>query len=204
MPCGDITVVAGGWSVRNIELDHLCGLVVAVNDSALHLPRVDIVVSMDRLWSEARWTWLLERAGPTWLRRSAVQNLSERWPGLTIFECDHTSTRFVTSDDTPQLNGTNSGLCALNLAWSLRPARLFLLGFDMQPDPAGVAHWFAPYSWAPNGGTSSGKYKQWASEISATRKAFTAAGIEVFNVSPSSAVEGFKKITPSQYRAVTR
>lgn len=205
MPGGDITVVAGGWSVRNIELSHLAGQVIAVNDSALHLPRVDIVVSMDRLWTEHRWAWLLERAGPTWLRRSAVQNRDERWSGLTIFECDHKATQFVpaVAGDTYQLNGTNSGLCALNLAWWLRPARLFLLGFDFNRGLRGEAHWFPAYDWRP-AGTSSRDYQQWAREISATREAFTAAGIEVFNVSPGSAVGGFKKITPAQYRVEFR
>jgi len=205
MPGGDITVVAGGWSVRNIAIDHLCGLVIAVNDSALHLPKVDIVVSMDRLWTEHRWAWLRKRAGPTWLRRSAVQNLTERWLDLKIFVCDHTSTRFVpaVAGDTYQLNGTNSGLCALNLAWSLEPARVFLLGFDLNRDPNGEAHWFAPYDWRP-AGTSARDYQQWAREFSASARAFSGAGIEVFNVSPTSAVTAFKKITPAQYRTECR
>jgi len=205
MPGGDITVVAGGWSVRNIDIDQLCGEVIAVNDSAVHLPRVDTVVSMDRLWTEARWKWLLERAGPTWLRRSAVQNIQERWLGLKIFECDHKSIHFVpsTAGTTYQLNGTNSGLCALNLAWSLAPARLFLLGFDFNRSLRGEAHWFEPYVWHP-AGTPAANYLQWAREINATHQAFVTAGIDVFNVSPTSAVTAFKRITPAQYRRECR
>lgn len=197
-----ITVVAGGWSVRDISLAHLCGQIIGVNDAACHLPAVDIAVSMDRRWTEYRWGWLCRRARTAWLRRSAVQNIdcsrevAAGW--LHIFECDHESTRF--SDVPGMLHGTNSGLVALNLAYQLQPSRLYLLGFDMCRDRAGCASWHAPYPWAPSGATSNGKYAAWAKQFQEAADCFAGIGCDVCNVSPASAITAFPKITAAEYR----
>lgn len=82
MSCDDVTVVAGGWSVRNVVLDRLCGRVIAVNESALLLPQWDACVSMDRLWTEHRLNATVLRSmessphSEVWLRSSAIQNIS--------------------------------------------------------------------------------------------------------------------------------
>lgn len=198
MSTEEITIIGGGWSVRNVPLERVRGYVIGVNESGVLAPRVDAIVSMDRLWTENRWEQLLRRSGPTWLRRSAVQNLKSRWPDLVIFDNDHTSSEF--SEDPRTLHGTNSGACALNLAFQLRPRRLFLLGFDMNRDSKGRPYWHEPYSWAnQNGGTTNGRYREWATQFRSAAAAFTRAGVEVFNVSPCSAIADFPKITPQQY-----
>jgi hypothetical protein len=56
-------VVAGGWSVSQVDLSRIPGTIIAINDSAIHLPRFDIVVSMDRLWTEHRWAELRRCSG---------------------------------------------------------------------------------------------------------------------------------------------
>lgn len=205
MAADDITIIGGGWSVLNLALDVLCGRVIAVNDAAIHAPRWDIAVSMDRLWTEHRINELIIRSTETeprreiWLRRSAVQNLNvSGWPWVHVFECDFQTARFSTKPRT--LNGTNSGGCALNLAWKLRPRRVFLLGFDMCRSKDGRAYWYPPYSWAhPNGGTGDKTYGAWAREFRTMQSAFNRIGCEVFNVSPASAIDAFPKITPAQY-----
>jgi len=202
MNVSDITIVGGGWSVANIDLSKLVGFVIAVNDSAVLLPRFDSIVSMDRLWTEHRWQALLDMKRETWLRRSAVQNISQAdrvtatW--LNVFECDNETNAF--SDDATRLNGTNSGACALNLAYLLKPRRLFLLGFDMNRSSKGRPYWYPPYPWAnQNGGTGAKRYKEWAGQFEENAAAFRSAGVEVFNVSPGSAIDVFQKITPKQY-----
>lgn len=203
MSGGDITIVGGGWSVRDISLHHLCGQTIGVNDAAVHLPAVDIVVSMDRLWTEHRWSWLCRRSAETWLRASAVQNLdvtrevAAGW--LHIFDCNHESTEF--SSVTARLNGTNSGMCALNLAWQKRPSCVYLLGFDMCRDSKGRASWHPPYPWAqPSGATSNRKYAEWAKQFDDAALRFASIGCEVWNVSPSSAITTFPKMSPVEYR----
>lgn len=198
----DITIVGGGWSVADVDLTRLAGFVIAVNDSGLLLPRSDAIVSMDRLWTEHRWPKLVELKQKTWLRRSAVQNIprdqlnAADW--LTVFSNNNETNRF--SDNPSRLNGTNSGACAMNLAYLMRPRRLFLLGFDMNRSPKGKAYWYPPYPWAnQNGGTGNKRYKEWASQFDECAAAFRSAGMEVFNVSPRSAIDVFQKITPQQY-----
>lgn len=193
-----ITIVGGGWSVRNIVLDEIHGLVIAVNEAAILLPRVDIVISMDRLWTEHRWQQLVKRGGPTWLRRSAVQNVAERWESLVIFDCDHLTNTFT--NEYQRLNGTNSGACAMNLAFRFRPRRLFLLGFDMNRDSKRRAYWHKPYSWSkPNGGTGDKRYREWSTQFEEAATSFKSIDTQVFNVSPTSAITSFTKITPQEY-----
>lgn len=197
MRLDSLSVIGGGWSAGQVDLARAPGPVIAVNDAALHAPRVDFVVSMDRLWIENRRDWLVQQAKPTWLRRGAAKSLAEDWPGLVRFDCDHTATEFAADPET--LNGTNSGFCALNLAWGMRPRRLYLFGFDMGRSPGGQAYFFPAYPWAkPQGNTSSGRYSEWAAQLAAAARQFKAAGIDVLNVSASKAVTAFPRIAPRQ------
>jgi hypothetical protein len=186
-----VCVIGGGWSVRGVDLAALPGILIGVNDSAIHA-RVDIAVSMDRLWAEHRFVELRERRRLTYLRRSAVQNLDTRWPWLHVFDNDHESVEL--SEDLARLNGTNSGVCAINLAFQLRPKRIVLFGFDMNRSKHGAAHWYPAYPWTTAAGaTSSGKYNAWAAQFDRIAAQCKAAGIEVVNASPTSAIKSFPK-----------
>jgi hypothetical protein len=205
-PVGVVTVVGGGWSVRRIDLTRLLGTVIAVNDSALWLPRWDHAVSMDRLWSENRVDELREMLDPeptarkVWIRDSAAQNILDKLdrPWAKVFRCDHKTSRF--NGYAGALNGMNSGACALNLAWQLNPARVYLLGFDMNRDKYKRAYWYPPYPWTDsNGGINVKKYRNWAQEFDCAQNAFDAIGCEVFNVSPASEIPNFPKISALDY-----
>lgn len=193
-----ISIIAGGWSVREIDLDLVPGTIIGVNDSAIHT-RCDIVVSMDRLWTENRWAELRRMQRLAYLRRSAVQNVDTRWPWCKVFDCDHTSSEFSERRDV--LNGTNSGLCAFNLAYIERPKRIYLFGFDMCRGPKGEVYWFPPYPWAkPAGGTSNGRYAEWSKQFDSAAKKCAAAGIEVLNVSAASKITTFPKVDASTFK----
>jgi hypothetical protein len=197
-----VSILGGGWSAGAVDKSRLPGFVIAVNDAAVHAPKIDAAVSMDRLWAENRFGWLCDNHAPktAWLRRSACKNIpTPNW--VEVFENDHTSTDFA--EDHGILNGTNSGFCALNLAYQLRPDRIFLFGFDMNRSPEGSPYWFPDYPWAKLGGaTSGGKYKALASQFEAAARAFKNAGIEVLNASPASAIGVFEKIAPEEVLCV--
>lgn len=195
-----VSVVAGGWSVSQIDLKRISGTIIAINDSAIHLPRFDFVVSMDRLWTEHRYGWLREKQKPARIRRSALQNLPDKWPWLSSFECDHTSAEF--SDQPGVLNGTNSGLCGFNLAYQRRPKQILLFGFDMKRGPCGEAYWYPPYSWVgAKGATSGGKYGAWSKQFERAARQCAAAGIEVALVG-DSAIDCFRKISAPEFNFV--
>jgi len=191
-----ISVLAGGWSCRNVDLSRIPGFVLAVNDAAIRAPRVDAACSMDRLWTENRWPLLHALAKPTYLRRSAVQNIADRPDWLNVFDCDHTSC-------TPTfalgvLNGTNSGTCALNLALQCRPRVIYLFGFDMNVSPVdGASYWYPRYAWQKGRPKSNKTYLDWSREFHPIHSAAVEAGIEIINASPSSSIPNFRKVAPS-------
>lgn len=195
-----VSVVGGGWSVSQVDLAKIPGAIIAVNDSAFHVPRVDHIVSMDRLWAENRYADLRRKMRPTHIRRAALKNLPDKWPWLTSFDCDHEATAF--SDQKGVLNGTNSGLCAFNLAYQLHPKQIMLFGFDMKRGPNGQAHWFADYPWAkPGGATTSGKYREWSQQFVDAKRSCEALGIEV-SIVGDSAIWCFPKIDISSFQKV--
>lgn len=209
MIAGDkISILAGGYSVIDfgIDLEKLPGKIIAVNESAIYAPRVDAICSMDRLWTENRWRQVCERAVPTWIRRSAIQNIADRPPWLTIFECNHESTDPFPMAEPVTLNGTNSGVCALNLAlrliikdgWPGKTPEIFLFGFDMQSGPNGEAYWHPSPPWQ-NGkrSTSDGKYRTWSQQFAPIAEFARRLSISVFDCSPNGAIQNFRKLNPA-------
>ena len=195
-----VSVVAGGWSVKGDQwnLKHLPGHIIAVNDSALYLPKVNTIVSMDRLWTENRWDWLCGKKLPSWIRNAALKRMST-WdlPWLRVFVCDHKSTEF--SNESYVLNGTSSGMCGFNLAYKMVPEMIYLFGFDHCNGPNGEKHWFPPYPWVgEEGGTKPAKLKDWANQYRGIAKQCRDAGIRVMNCSSRSLIPEFKKCLPSE------
>ena len=192
-----VTVVAGGWSVSLVDRERLPGHVLAVNDSALHLPYCDSIITMDRLWFENRWAFLQTRAAPTYVRRSAIKIDvdSEECPWLHTFYNDHTSSLMAR---TPHiLNGQNSGTCAAQLALHMATKQIFLVGFDMQRGPNDEAHWYPPYPW----NTTASKpptMEQWSRQFAPLKRYADENGIDVKLVGDRSLITNFDQITYTQ------
>lgn len=187
----EISILGGGWSVRGLDLKKLPGYIIGVNDAGVHAT-CDAIVSMDRLWTENRWPFLAERSRDTYIRSSALKNVAERPGWLHPFENDNAGKEM--SESVERLNGNNSGFCALNLAYIMRPSRIRLYGFDMNRGPDGIPYWYPPYPWAkPAGGTGNARYADWAKGFDIAAKACRAAAIEVVNMSATSAITTFRK-----------
>lgn len=200
-PGSVISVIGGGWSFNEVDHNLVPGFVIAINDSGLRLNRkVDLVLTMDRLWTEGRWEQLLSRQIPFWARINALKNI-RHWnqqPWVRSFECNEKSLQFTENVDV--LNGTSSGMCGMNAAYIQRPRELYLFGFDMCKGPNGQSYWYPHYPWAPNGGTTTGKYAAWSKQFDAAAKAFAQIGCKVFNVSSASKITAFDRYTPKQMR----
>lgn len=174
-----VSIIGGGWGARRVDLAALPGTIICVNDAAMHAPRCDIVFTMDRLWFENRLPALEHMQIETYARRSAARSVLEvPPPWLRPFECRNDASEFGT--DSAQLNGPNSGHCALNLAFVLRPKQINLIGFDLRRGPKGEGYWYPNYSWArPGGGTSNTRYAEWAPMFEHGLRQCRDAGIEV-------------------------
>lgn len=72
-----VSIIAGGWSLKGLQLHNAPGHVIGVNEAGVLLD-VDQIVSMDRLWTEHRWEKLRRLGKQTWLRRNCLLNISER------------------------------------------------------------------------------------------------------------------------------
>jgi hypothetical protein len=197
-----ITIIAGGWSASQFNLEHLPGMVIAVNDAALYAPRVDVIVSMDRMWAEGRFKQVSLFGKPLWLRRKTLVNIDWRiHECVTPFENDHLALRL--SDEPGRLDGGHSGFCALNLAYHLRPRDLYLVGFDMMLGPKGERHWFPDYPWKDGGGSKAGKLLDWAGQFKLAEQQLRAAGTETFicRTAGRSTVSAFKALSPTDLEA---
>jgi hypothetical protein len=198
----EISVLAGGWSVKGLDLSRLPGTVIGVNDSVVHA-RCHVAVSMDRLWTENRWANLQALKRIAYIRTAAIKNIGARPGWLRLFDCDHTLAEL--SDVDGVLNGTNSGLCALNLAYQMsrRGGRIYLFGFDMCRGPKGECYWYGEgYPWAKaGGGTGNTRYAEWAAQFDRAAEQCKASGIEVLNASKVSKITAFKKVDPREILA---
>lgn len=215
-----VSIVGGGWSMKGIDHSKIPGEVIAVNDSAFLLERKpNYIVSMDRLWVEHRWSndpankgGLVGLMLPTFLRRNVLKNVpwqDRPWGWLHAFDCSIQEP--LMSLDPLVLNGPNSGHCAMNLAFTMKPKTLFLFGFDMCRNEKGEAYWFPPYEWVNNkraggvtqsqkaqGATGARRYTEWAGFMRQAAEQFKDLDCKVFNVSPMSAIQCFEKVSPRE------
>lgn len=197
-----VSIVSGGPSASLVDLASVPGFVIGVNNAALHAPRIDAAITMDRRWSEAYWTWFKQKNEARWLdlylRPNNVLNISERPDWLHVYHCNHRT--HVMSDEPGTLNGTNSGGVALNLAYAMRPKRLYLFGFDYC-SASGHHHWFAKGETGRVGDypIHANRYRNWAREFDDVGRQFKARGIDVINVSTQSVVTAFRKIAPKDF-----
>lgn len=189
-----VSIIGGGWSLRELGdpgRARIPGFKIGVNDSML-LANCDTGVSMDRLWLENRIERANERVQSLWARRSALVNVKKHYAFVRRFECDHETA--LLADKPGWLNGPNSGHCALNLAYKMRPKSIVLWGFDFNRSPTGEVYWYDPYPWSkPNPG---GMHPVWATMMAAPLRQCREVGVEVLNASPSSAIGGTKKVDP--------
>ncbi len=217
----DVIVLGGGWSVSQYDLRDLeqRGHLIACNDSAIYT-KPAVALSMDRLWAEHRFPLLCTQGVPEiYLREGCAKNFPPVSTNGNVrmfkFSEDYrlkVESARAAKEPHPEipmtvekgcLNGSNTGTCALNLAYQKFPPRVFLLGFDMCKGPGYEAYWYPPYPWAPNGATTPGKYREWAPEFDFIACQFQKIGTQVYNVNHRSAIEAFKKITFTEFCRMT-
>lgn len=185
-----VSIVGGGPSALECGAARAPGYVIAVNDAYQHV-RHDAVLSMDGRWALHRMPDFGGRNGPTlWLRRRALTKLGGfnqvLWPRVRVFDCDHNSPHF---GGPGQLNGGNSGYCAMNLAWQMWPKTVYLFGFDHTG-----GHFHPEYEWRLRGEGSCNspeKFRNWAKDCKRARELFDERGVEVFNTSDRSTISAF-------------
>ena len=191
-------IIAGGPSVVKINPEDLTkhGFVLGVNDSYLRM-NCHQGITMDRLWMENRIGVVKAYNKPFWARYPAIKNLSLTPEDTFIkpYICEETN---VLSSEENHLNGTNSGMCALNLAYHNKPKLLYLFGFDMK-ETTKVPYWYPQYPWVKKTKNKKKKYVDWCNQMIPVAKQLESVGIKVKNVTIDSNLVCFEKITYKEY-----
>lgn len=193
-----IFVIAAGWSCslyKRIRDLTRWGHVIGVNDAALYAD-VHTAVTMDRLWLEHRLAAMDELRIPLWYRDNTAKNVQ---PGPLHIPFAGNIKMMRMSEASTELWGDNSGACALNRAYQMKPQRIYLFGFDMQKGPGGQSHWYSPYPWKSGGGAKPGTMAGWARSFDIKAKQFAAAGIAVKSVNPHTLVKAFPVISFKEF-----
>lgn len=86
--------------------------------------------------------------------------------------------------------GRNSGFGALNLAFLMGAKEIYLFGYDYQPDS-----YYCPERYTHKKPESQAHWPTWAKLYDPIAYQFKAAGVAVFNASPTSTITAFPKIT---------
>jgi hypothetical protein len=97
----------------------------------------------------------------------------------------------LSTDPRALVTGRNSGFQALNLATLAGARRIVLLGFDGKPASDGRSHWFGDHP-EP---MLSAVYAYFRQAMSAAENDLAAAGVEVLNATPNSAIDSFRKVS---------
>lgn len=191
-----VIVIGGGWSVTQFPLVSTdlrpYGLVIGVNDAAIHA-RVHVAVTMDRLWLENRAETLDFMNMPVHFRTGICKRIKE--PRLGIPFKNNNTMNGGMSAKPGELDGNNSGACAVNLAFKQPDVKtVYLLGFDMCNGPKGERHWYPGYPWNEGGGSSNGKLNAWSEEWAVFAQQFASRGVAVKNVNNRSKLNNFPHI----------
>lgn len=198
----DIIILASGPSVKEYNLRGLeeRGTLIAVSAAGIYT-KPHIALTMDRRAAEHCYPlWCVQGVPRIFLRACTIKNIQPS-KNVQLFQHDDVDTKMT--DARGALNGSNSGTCAVNLAYQMRPDRVFLVGFDMQRDDVGAPYWHYPYPWSTCGAVRDGTYASWAKEFDIIAAAFRERAINVYNVNHRSLIEAFPKITYEQFLGMT-
>lgn len=149
---------------------------IAINESHRLAPLADVLYAADYFW------WLKHKGVPGFggLKVSVSEEAADRFPGLRCIDLD----RIVAA-------GRNSGAQAVNLAVLFGAARIVLVGYDMTLSHG--VHWHGMHGGGSQNPTKSSLTK-WGQQLDRAAASYEAAGVEVLNASPISALTAYRQV----------
>jgi hypothetical protein len=175
-------LLGGGPSLRGFDAEVLRGRgrVIAINNSFLLAPWADVLYYADRSWWRAHRAAVL--ASWTGGRRVSIGTSED---GTQRLRC--AGVAGLSDDPSAVKHGSNGGYQAINLAYLLGAVRIVLLGYDMHVDGERT-HWHEGH--ARQGASGQAKaLAMFAGRFPALVEPLRAAGVEVINATPGSALQ---------------
>lgn len=181
-------VLASGPSLTMEQVDaakasgHFC---IVVNSTYEIFPTADALYCGDFLWwkvnlADVRKTF----KGKCWTQDSSA---AARWPD--ILTRVRGANREGLGKELIHING-NSGTQAINLAYLWGYKRIILLGFDMKLGPKGQRHHHDDH---PRPLVQQQTFSEWLHKLNWVARDLKAAGVEVINCTPDSALYCFDR-----------
>lgn len=189
-PGETVAILGGGPSLSQAQVDQVLAAripVIAIKDAVRLAPAAPVLYACDEKWwrhygpalgpeREGQLRYALQAGAFPWA--CALRNTGEL--GLEL-------------DPSGLRTGKNSGYQAINLAVHLGARRVVLLGYDMQPDrgPRGLRHhWFGAHPYR----TAEPPYAAFLQCFASLPGPLRAAGVEVLNATPGSALACFPRV----------
>jgi len=191
-----VAIIGNGPSTRGLAVDRLRGRfhVLAVKAAIFDIPWADAGFGLDFPRYQE---WHRRLFGVTFPVYWGIVNFTYI-PTPTpdhVFFLHRIDRPAGLSDDPSFVNaGGTSGFGAFNLAWLKRARRVYLFGFDYHPDKKGAWHADETHYQVARGQTP-GLWEAWAKHWATVAPKIKAAGVEVINVSPTSLITAFPKIS---------
>lgn len=187
----EVFIIGGGPSARSFNFRNApCRKILAINEAIFRLPAPWLlpsplpgandaasVFSLDSSWVHRRRDFLSKYPGEKY-----VAVILETFP-----ECDNIpGVKYLTlgfgeglSEDPDVIHGTNSGFGALNLCYLKGTHKIYLIGYDMNPDDIG-------------------EYESWRRQFMSIVPQLKAKGVEVLNLNSDSSIEAFPKVNAAR------
>jgi len=175
----DAVVIASGPSLTVEQVNHCKGKVftAVVNNSYKLAPWADLLYACDEEW------WDHHKPDFKGLKYTINESAAKKY-NLNLIKHNN-KVRFSTQD-VIATNG-NSGFQAINLLYLFGYRKIYLLGFDYKNTGQ---HWHGRH---PGIMDKFPNMNQWVQYINNAKPLMDAAGLNVVNCSPDSAIECFEK-----------
>lgn len=193
---GSVVALLGGGPSLTPEIVELAlkkaDRVLAINNGINICPKADALYFCDRKW----FRWHEKSVSEFWAFGGKVfyldteenKDLKSKLPGsIALKQAGHLG---LSLDANAIYTGHNSGYQALNLLVHLGATRAVLLGFDMK-EVDGRCHWHEEHP-IPSDGRN---YVSFIDAFATGAPLFAAAGLEILNATPGSALKCFPQST---------
>lgn len=172
-------IVASGPSLTDAQINvvRAAGVrLITTNTTHERAPWADVHYACDLMWWRTNITKVRTKAA-CWTQDRAS---AERWQLNWVRQ----SARPGLGTKDLHVNG-NSAFGAINLAYLFGARRILLIGVDMKPGPNGRLHWHPDH---PKPCVQNMPFKEWLFKSVALARDLKAAGCEVINCTPGSAL----------------
>lgn len=187
-PGSTFVCIGGGPSLTVADVEYCCGKdvrVMAINDAVKIAPAADVLYACDGRW------WDYHKGVPAFTGlKFGMTVKADKWP--CVQRLANTGAQGYESTPGGVRTGGNSGFQAIQLAVHLGATRVLLLGYDMQLDKKGRAHWFGEH---PREIRGTSDYSTFCNYFKSLVKPLQALGVVVINCSRSSALTAFPRMT---------